>query len=176
MKLSELKELIRQGESDNLEFKKTTSLLDSAAQTLCGFLNGKGGSVLFGVTSDGTLSGQHVSDHTLQEIAKTISKFETPPQIDIHRIPLEHNKEVVALTAPLSHDLTERQRRTLQLLSETSSAGLTFAEIKSGLLNPPADRTLRDDFQHLKRLKLIIVKGRGRGARWSLSPPINKAE
>lgn len=35
--------------------------------------------------------------------------------------------------------------------------------------SPPADRTLRDDFQHLKRLGLIDVLGHGRGAKWFLT-------
>jgi hypothetical protein len=48
------------------------------------------------------------------------------------------------------------------------SGRLTFAEIKSKFPNPPADRTLRDDFQHLKRLRLVQVSGIGRGAKWSL--------
>jgi hypothetical protein len=52
--------------------------------------------------------------------------------------------------------------------NNTPGEGTTFAEIKSKLSNPPADRTLRDDFQHLKRLRLIEISGHGRGAKWHL--------
>lgn len=69
----------------------------------------------------------------------------------------------------IAHNLSDRQRIILQLLSNTSNQGLTFTEIKSKILNPPADRTLRDDFQHLKRLGLVQVSGKGRGAKWSLT-------
>lgn len=68
----------------------------------------------------------------------------------------------------IAHNLSERQRIILQLLSKAFNRGCTFAEIKSIIPNPPADRTLRDDFQHLKRLNLIQVSGKGRGAKWSL--------
>jgi hypothetical protein len=75
----------------------------------------------------------------------------------------------------ISHDLTERQRHLLQHLSIDDDQGSTFAAIKAKLSNPPADRTLRDDFQHLKRLGLIDVSGHGRGAKWHLMETGNKA-
>jgi ATP-dependent DNA helicase RecG len=76
----------------------------------------------------------------------------------------------------ISHDLTNRQRDILQSLS-TAGKGISFAEIKCQITTPAADRTLRDDFQHLKRLGLIDVLGHGRGAKWHLSSSMeNKAE
>jgi ATP-dependent DNA helicase RecG len=76
-----------------------------------------------------------------------------------------------------TNDFTERQRLLLQELSVTlGSGGLTFGEIKAKFPDPPADRTLRDDFQHLKRLGLIMVRGRGRAARWNITFQLNKAE
>jgi ATP-dependent DNA helicase RecG len=68
----------------------------------------------------------------------------------------------------IAHNLSDRQRVILQSLFNAFNKGLTFTEIKSKFSNPPADRTLRDDFQHLKRLGLIHVSGKGRGAKWSL--------
>jgi ATP-dependent DNA helicase RecG len=99
MDLVNLEEMIRQGESDILEFKKSTSLLHGAAETLCGFLNWKGGKVLIGVTADKKIVGQHVSDNTLQEIAGIIAKFEPPAVIDLERIAISNSKEVVVLSA-----------------------------------------------------------------------------
>lgn len=70
--------------------------------------------------------------------------------------------------APLrvAHDLTNRQRMILQILS--ASAQETFGNIKRQVNPDIADRTLRDDLLHLKRLLLINSVGRGRGATWSL--------
>ena len=42
MKLDELILLVKQGESKNLEFKKTTGQRTAAAKTVCAFLNGHG--------------------------------------------------------------------------------------------------------------------------------------
>lgn len=99
MELAELKEIIQKGESDVLEFKKSTSLLHAIAETLCGFLNGKGGKVFVGVTSEKKTVGQHVSDNTLQEIAAVLAKFEPPAAIEIERISVKDQKEIMILTA-----------------------------------------------------------------------------
>ena len=53
MNRDELTFLIKKGESDTLEFKKSTAKLHAAFETLCAFLNGKGGTVLIGVADDG---------------------------------------------------------------------------------------------------------------------------
>ncbi len=47
--LAELKELIRSGENERLEFKKSTGQRTDAARTVCAMLNGLGGFVLFGI-------------------------------------------------------------------------------------------------------------------------------
>ena len=52
-----IKDLIKQGESENLEFKDNVRQRDSIARNVCGFLNGEGGQILIGVTVDGQISG-----------------------------------------------------------------------------------------------------------------------
>lgn len=66
----------------------------------------------------------------------------------------------------VAHDLSERQRKVLAVLAKTGR--LAFREIRGRLDRPPADRTLRDDLLHLKRLSLVESQGRGRGATWCL--------
>ena len=44
-----------------------------------------------------------------------------------------------------------------------------FANIRAQIDPPAADRTLRDDLLHLKRLGLIDSRGHGRGAVWFLT-------
>ena len=54
--LDDIRNLINSGtETDSIEFKKTTGQLERGMETLCAFLNGTGGTVLFGVT-EGRLS------------------------------------------------------------------------------------------------------------------------
>lgn len=72
------------GESETLEFKRTTGERREAARTLCAMLNHRGGRVLFGVDADGRVTGQQVSDHTIEEIAREIKELDPPvfPTID----------------------------------------------------------------------------------------------
>ena len=66
--LSALRALIANGESETVEFKRSTAELRRAGETLCAFLNGEGGQLLIGVAPDGNIVGQQV-DITLREIA-----------------------------------------------------------------------------------------------------------
>src|SRR3989337_3453417 len=83
MKLEQIKKLVKQGESNTLEFKRSTAQLRAAFETICAFLNGAGGIVLIGVTDKGNIIGQEVSDKTLQEIAHMVSELEPPAQAQI---------------------------------------------------------------------------------------------
>ena len=80
MTLTELQGLIvdSRGEWEQVEFKKSTGELHSGMETLCGFLNGTGGKLFFGVTAAGRIQGQVVSDATFQEVANAIRKLEPP--------------------------------------------------------------------------------------------------
>ncbi len=66
----------------------------------------------------------------------------------------------------VSHDLTERHRRILQILSDGQKR--PFREISQGLERPLADRTVRDDLMLLRKLGLVDSSGHGAGARWWL--------
>ena len=50
MNIEQLQTLVDKGESDRIEFKKSTTQIKPAFETLCAFLNGAGGIILFGVT------------------------------------------------------------------------------------------------------------------------------
>lgn len=106
MNLDDLQRLVAGGESDKVEFKKTTSQMQQIGKTLCGFLNGAGGAVLIGVTSDGSIHGQLVADGTLRDLAALLQDFEPPPPIRVQRIPLSGTgREVIALEADRREDL-----------------------------------------------------------------------
>lgn len=93
MTLDDVKALLGQGESSQLEFKKSLSQLKPAMESLCAFLNTKGGYVIFGVGSSANIIGQHVTDATQQEIANHIAKIEPFPSfVDVRYIPLEGDK------------------------------------------------------------------------------------
>jgi len=100
MTLTELQKLIAEnkGEWERLEFKRTTGELQGGMETLCAFLNGTGGNVVFGVNTAGTIQGQDVSDNTFQDIANAIRKLEPPADVEQIRIGVGGSKEVVMLS------------------------------------------------------------------------------
>lgn len=99
LRLSEVTVLISHGESERIEFKKSTGLLRAACESLCAFLNGKGGTVIIGVTDEGKIIGQELSDKTKREIAGEISKIEPHSHISIEYVELEKNKKIILLSA-----------------------------------------------------------------------------
>ena len=95
MKARELAALLRRGEGQSLEFKRSTGEIKEAMQSLCAFLNGSGGRVLFGVRPDGAAEGQMVSDHTLRDIAHAAERFEPAVHLSIQRVKVKSGQEVI---------------------------------------------------------------------------------
>ena len=105
MNLEQLRKLVAKGESETLEFKRSTNsrALAEAGKTICGFLNRDGGILLFGVTDQGELVGQEVTDKTqimpsslleeLLEAKKWINRsWEAMPAIGFTIDDLDHDK------------------------------------------------------------------------------------
>ena len=99
MDINTLKALVSSGESEVAEFKKTTAQLQRAGETLCGMLNGRGGQVLIGVSAEGRVLGQMLSDKTSRETAAVLQKFEPPVLIMQTVIKLTDDKSVLILEA-----------------------------------------------------------------------------
>lgn len=99
MNADELSALVREGESERLEFKRSTAERDRALRTACGMLNASiVGHVVFGVTNSGHVTGQHVGDTTLEELAQRLqTAFEPPAPVGIDRVAIEGDKEAIAL-------------------------------------------------------------------------------
>jgi ATP-dependent DNA helicase RecG len=62
--LNELNDLVRAGESDPVEFKKTTGQLREGMRNVCAMLNGVGGFVLFAITPAGRIDNQNLATKT----------------------------------------------------------------------------------------------------------------
>ena len=106
MTLVELQKLVADsnGEWEHTEFKKTTGELHGGMESLCGFLNGSGGKVFFGVTNAGKIQGQDMTDATFREVANAIRKLEPPAWIEQIRVPTSGTKEVLILEAAMQTD------------------------------------------------------------------------
>lgn len=98
--------LAASGESETLECKVTTGTRREAAATVCAMLNQRGGHVLFGVSPDGRLIGQQVSERTIEELSAELSRIDPPAFPDVERISMDGELEAIlvrvnpGLTAP----------------------------------------------------------------------------
>ncbi len=97
--LEDLIDLIDSGtETDTIEFKKTTGQLERGMETLCAFLNGEGGTVLFGVTDEGKIVGQDIAGKTKETIGEAICRLEPSAKVQISYLPMhDSEKKVIAL-------------------------------------------------------------------------------
>ncbi len=75
------------GESEAVEFERSTGERREAARTLCAMLNHRGGRVLFGIGPDGRVVGQQVADHTIEQVAQELREIDPPAFPTIDRVP-----------------------------------------------------------------------------------------
>ena len=98
--LNIVKRLIAEKEGGLVEFKETTGQLERGMETLCAFLNGNGGTVLFGVNDKGKIIGQEVSDKTKRDIAEAIRRIEPFATVEVSYIEIpENGKSIIVLSA-----------------------------------------------------------------------------
>ena len=95
MTLEELTKLVAGGESDRMEFKETTGQRGEACRTLCAFLNGDGGTVVFGVSRKGKLTGQLVSDETKKDLARAFCDFEPGIEIPTEYVDVDESHQAI---------------------------------------------------------------------------------
>ncbi len=118
-----MQKMIVKGESERLEFKRSTGQRTDAAKAVCAMLNGLGGFVIFGVSDRGELIGQQLSHKTLEDIANELKRIEPPIFPDIETTTLKNGKSIILLRVsggggPYAYDGRPYLRRgpTTQLL------------------------------------------------------------
>ena len=98
MTKADVEKLIADDEGGVVEVKETTGQRVEACRTLCAFLNGKGGSVVFGVTKKGELTGQLVSDETKQTLARAFYDFEPGTEIGVEYVDVDATHQAIVCT------------------------------------------------------------------------------
>lgn len=93
-----LEELAASGESETLEFKKSSGPRREIAQSLCAMLNHRGGRILIGVDEHGTVVGQQVVDKTIEDIVNEFKEIDPPTFPTIDRAPVGSGREVLIVT------------------------------------------------------------------------------
>ena len=97
MNLDEISALAQTGESETLEFKNTTGTRREAARTICAMLNQRGGQVLFGVTSEGNVVGQQVSERTIEGLSTELQRIDPPAFPTVERVSTAEGREVLVV-------------------------------------------------------------------------------
>ena len=89
--------LVVGGESETLEFKKSTAEQQEAAKTVCAMLNNRGGMVIIGVSPDGKVDGQQIGNRTIEDLSAELQRIEPPVLPSIERIPVAAEREVLTV-------------------------------------------------------------------------------
>ena len=95
--LGYIKQLVSGNESADVEFKETTGQLNRGMETLCGMINGQGGTVVFGVSNKGKIIGQEIGDKTTRAIGEAINKFDPAIDIQPEYIPIDNSDKFVII-------------------------------------------------------------------------------
>jgi ATP-dependent DNA helicase RecG len=125
------------GESETLEFKRTTGQRREAARALCAMLNHRGGRVVFGIEADREVCGQYVSDRTIEEIAAEFREIDPPIFPSIERVSVGSGRELLIVSVsrganrPYSYrgHAYRRVGNTSQTLSRTEYHNMLFERI-----------------------------------------------
>ena len=100
MTLAELKRLVAKGESERVEFKRSTGTRNEATRTVCAMLNGMGGFVVFGVDDKGELLGQEIGQRTVEEVTNELARIEPPAFPEVEKVPFKEGRSFIVLRVP----------------------------------------------------------------------------
>ena len=78
MDLATIQSLVAHGESETLEFKRSTGQRSRIAEAACAMANSRGGLILVGVLDGGRVVGQQVTATTLETLHAEIAEIEPP--------------------------------------------------------------------------------------------------
>ncbi len=104
MTFPQLRELIAQGESETLEFKKKTTHPHRISRTLVSLANTRGGHVLVGVADDGRMVGVRDAEEELFLLRDAAQHYADPPlaQLAFNELEDEAGRIVLLVTVPES--------------------------------------------------------------------------
>ena len=97
-------EAVLRGESEQIEVKKTTGEVRSAAETICAFTNTRGGCVVFGARESrnkAKVIGQMIGANTIEEVANEMGRIDPRPMLSIDYFNIPHDslgRSVITVT------------------------------------------------------------------------------
>lgn len=103
MDLKALKDLVRRGESESLEFKLKANHPEKIIREVVAFANSNGGILLVGVSDDKSIPGLKFVDEEEYILVRAIDKFCTPKiNYALERISVSNDREVLVFRIPKS--------------------------------------------------------------------------
>ena len=104
-----LRALIKQGEGEQLEFKKKTTHPTRIARTLASLANTRGGQVLVGVDDDGRVVGVRDAEEEMYQLREAAAHYVEPPlELALQEVEDEAGAVVVVVRVPESHNKPHR--------------------------------------------------------------------
>jgi len=97
--------LLKQGESEILDFKKAAGDVTTIAMHICAFANSKGGTIIIGVTSKGKILGIDDPEHRNMELRKAVRTLISPQlYITSTIVEMSNGIKVIVIDVPSSDD------------------------------------------------------------------------
>ena len=153
--IARIEELVARGETERVEFKINTGQRVPATRTVCAMLNHQGGCVVFGVSPEGVISGQQVSERTIERISQDLYEIEPPPLPAISVVPVEGDMQIILVrvargpTRPYRYNGVPyfRSGNTTRPMTEDQANQMLFERIhgEQRWENQPADGWSIDD-------------------------------
>ena len=165
----DLVKLVREGEGQRAEFKAGDT--PRIAETACALANTEGGTILVGISDDGTVSG--ITKDVERKVSQRLGCLQPMPHLQMQRLPLA-GREVLAIVIGVSDTLvalggtayvrigsTNRALSLDELLVRAVAIGtVRFDEAQSSLGPENVDLTMVRKFL-TKRQEVRGVKARG---------------
>ena len=104
METKEINSILKEGESEKVEFKLSLSQIDEIVQAVAGFANFKGGMILTGVSDRGEVFGIEIGRGSIENLANIINQKTEPkvhPEISVEKI---DNKKIIVINVSESID------------------------------------------------------------------------
>ena len=115
MTVDDIQKMIADNEGDVFAYKATTGQRVEGCRTLCAFLNGRGGTVVFGVTKEGKLTGQLVSDETKKDLAHAFYDFQPAVDIKVEYVAVDENHKAIVCSVGRRLSILKAQEDGLRL-------------------------------------------------------------
>ncbi len=133
-----IKELIRQGESETVEFKTALRDASTLARNISAFANTHGGTLLVGIREPDIVVGAN-PDEVTQVVEQSKSALSPKLDVDVRTIVVD-GKQVVAVTVPESQQVVFCNGMALKRVSPDYIRPLSPQDI-SAKVTPPFDVT-----------------------------------